>query len=333
MENVTLKFPHLSEMIFDHLENQSLANCDVVSKIWSIYIGEQKFYGIRIIKETVKKYHKLSKPWFEVFKKGSTKNIMDLRNCFAQFEERRRKLQLDRVLRLNREVTPLHVSADGGNFLLYESIYKIAKNKQPKTEDGSEPVIYAIRNYQVEMALFLIERMVDENPEARILLTALDTAAKFGLVEVCESILKHLQDKNSKLDYLDGTPLHIAAIDGHISVCKLIMKQFAKNNCEKNPRDNDGLTTFHFAAFHGRLEICELFMNTIRNKHPRTNKGDTPLHLAARNGHVKVCMLILQSVRCKNPRNHRGKTPLTTARENNQFKVCWLLEKIWNCVT
>ena len=328
MEILTMRFPHLSEMIFDHLDNQSLANCNVVSKIWSIYIGEQKFYGIRILKESVKKYHKLSKPWFEVFKKGSTENIMDLRNCFDQFEERRRKLQLDRVLRLSREVTPLHVSADGGNFLLYESMYKIAKNKQPRTEDGSEPVIYAIRNYQVEMALLLIERTVDKNPEAKILLTALDTAAKFGLVEVCESILKHLENKNPKCNYEHITPLHMAAMYGHVTVFALIMKQID----DKDPRDKVGRTPFHLAALNGRLEMCGLIMKTIRNKHQRTICGSTPLHMAAYNGHVKVCILILQTVKSKNPRNHHGRTPLAVARERNQFKVCWLLEKIWNCV-
>ena len=236
METITSRFPHLSEMILDYLDNRSLANCKVVSKTWSIYIEEQKFYGIRVIKETVfkkfwvfgyKKFHKLSKPWFEVFKKGSTENIMDLKNCFDQFEERRRKLQLNRVIRLNREITPLHVSAGGGNILLYESMYKIAKNKQPRTEDGSEPVIYAISNYQVKMALFLIERMVDKNPKSKNGCTALDKAAQFGHVEVCESILKHLKDKNSKLNYVDRHPLHIAAIYGKIRVCKLIMKQFA----------------------------------------------------------------------------------------------------------
>ena len=290
-----MRFPHLSEMIFDHLDNQSLANCKVVGKIWRIYIEEQKFYGIRIIKQTVKKFHKLSKSWFEVFKKGNTGTIMELRNCFDQFEERRRKLKLHSVF-INREVTPLHVSAGAGNILLYETIYKIAKNKQPRTEDGFEPVIYAISNYQVKMALFIIERMVDKNPKDKNGVTALYMAAKFGHVEVCESILKHLKDENSILNYVDGNPLHIAAI-------------------------------------FGRLEVFELLMNTIGDKHPRTNEGDTPLHLAARNGHVKVCMLILQSVRSKNPRNHVGKTPLTIARENNELKVCWLLEKIWNCVT
>ena len=42
-----MRFPHVSEIIFDHLDNQSLANCNIVSKTWSIYIREQKFYAIR----------------------------------------------------------------------------------------------------------------------------------------------------------------------------------------------------------------------------------------------------------------------------------------------
>ena len=129
METLTLKFPHLSEMIFDHLNNQSLYNCKIVSKTWSIYIGDQKFYGVRIIKETVKKFHKLSEPWLEVFKKANSGNIMELRNCLDQFYEERREKR-----HFNKEVTPLHVSANAGNILLYKAIHKLAKNKQPRTE-------------------------------------------------------------------------------------------------------------------------------------------------------------------------------------------------------
>ena len=86
MEILTMRFPHLSEMIFDHLDNQSLANCNIVSKTWSIYIKEQKFYAIRIIKETVLNVsNKLSKPWFEVFKKANTDNLMEVKFCLDQF--------------------------------------------------------------------------------------------------------------------------------------------------------------------------------------------------------------------------------------------------------
>jgi ankyrin repeat protein len=327
MEVLTMRFSHLSEMIFDHLDNHSLANCKVVSKAWSIYIGEKKFYGIRIIKETVKKFYTLSQPWFEVFKKANTENIIELKSCLDHFYELT-KQKHHGVFKCNKEVTPLHVSAGAGNSLLYETIHKFAKNKQPKTEDGFEPVIYAINRSHEEMAVFIIKRMVDKNPESKYGFTVLHIAAKYGLVEVCELILKHIQDKNPKSSYGDTTPLHMAAIFGHVRICELIMKQIDK----KDPRDNFGRTPFHLAALNGRLEVCELYIKTIRDKHPRTTCGSTPLHMAAYNGHVNICMLILQRVKSKNPRNDYGETPLAIARERTQFKVCWLLEKIWNCV-
>ena len=292
METLTMRFPHLGEMIFDYLDNQSLAKCKIVSKTWNIYIVEQRFYGIRIIKETVERFHKLSNPWFEVFKKANTENIVALKNCFDQFDKQRKQ----KPHRFLKEITPLHISAGAGNILLYEAIHKLAKNKQPRTEDGHEPVIYAINRGHVKMALFIIERMVDKNPRD-----------------------------------VDGfTPLHYAARFGHLKILEMIME--AVQN--KNPMSNNRrVTPLHLAAMHGRVEVIDLFMKMIKDKHPRTLGGATPLHMAARNGHVKVCMLILQSARIKNPRNGYGETPLTVARENGQFKVCWLLEKIWNCVT
>ena len=183
METLNLRFPHLGEMIFDHLDNQSLSNCKVVCKTWSIYIGEQKFYGKRILKETVKKFHKLSKPWFEFFKKGTTENIMELKNCFDQFQEARNE-EPNIDYQFSKEITPLHASACAGNILLYESIHKFAQNKQPKCEDGFEPVIQTICYGHVKMALFIIERLVDKNPEAKNGWTALHIAAKYGRVEV-----------------------------------------------------------------------------------------------------------------------------------------------------
>ena len=152
MEVLTVRFPHLSEMIFDYLDNQSLAKCKIVSKTWNIYVVEQKFYGIRIIKETVKKFHKLSEPWLEIFKKANSENIMELKNCLVQFYEEQRQNR-----RFNTEVTPLHVSADAGNILLYEAIHKLAKNKEPRTEDGFAPVVYAMNKGHVKMTEFIMQ--------------------------------------------------------------------------------------------------------------------------------------------------------------------------------
>ena len=151
MEILTMRFPHLSEMIFDHLDNQSLADCNIVSKTWSIYIGEQKFYVIRIIKETVLGVsNKLSKQWFEVFKKANTYNIMELKFCLDQFLKENC---------FNEGCTPLHIAAGVGNIMLYESIHKLAKNKQPRLEKGLKlpPIAYAIRNGHVKMAEFITQ--------------------------------------------------------------------------------------------------------------------------------------------------------------------------------
>ena len=48
MEEVILRFPHLSENIFSSLDNKSLADCKEVSKSWYFYLDGQKFLHLRI---------------------------------------------------------------------------------------------------------------------------------------------------------------------------------------------------------------------------------------------------------------------------------------------
>ena len=55
MQEVFFRFPHLSERVFDSLDNKSLANCKEVSKSWYFYLDNQKFLQPRIIKADIKK--------------------------------------------------------------------------------------------------------------------------------------------------------------------------------------------------------------------------------------------------------------------------------------
>ena len=55
MQEVFFRFHHLSETIFDSLDNKSLANCKKVSKSWYFYLDNQKFLQPRIIKANIKK--------------------------------------------------------------------------------------------------------------------------------------------------------------------------------------------------------------------------------------------------------------------------------------
>ena len=54
MEQAFLRFPHLSEAIFDSLDDKSLFGCKEVSKYWYVYLDVQKFLETRIIKSYIK---------------------------------------------------------------------------------------------------------------------------------------------------------------------------------------------------------------------------------------------------------------------------------------
>ena len=49
MEEAFLRFPHLSERIFDSLDDKSLTDCKGVSNSWYDYLIAQKFLETRII--------------------------------------------------------------------------------------------------------------------------------------------------------------------------------------------------------------------------------------------------------------------------------------------
>ena len=108
-----------------------------------------------------------------------------------------------------------------------------------------------------------------------------------------------------------ATPLHLAAKNGNLSICKLIIE----NVSDKNPNDekmvNRGVrrwdvqhrmgqwTPLHLAAYNGHFSVCELIIDNISEKNPEDQFGWTPLHSAAQNGHLRVCKLILSNIRDK----------------------------------
>ena len=65
LEDFFDRFPHLTEEIFDHLKNTSLAKCREVSKIWQNYLDQQKLLQARIIRCTIEKHDIRNQGHFE----------------------------------------------------------------------------------------------------------------------------------------------------------------------------------------------------------------------------------------------------------------------------
>merc|ERR1712029_893873 len=105
--------------------------------------------------------------------------------------------------------------------------------------------------------------------------------------------MNSVKDKSPKTFGDEMTPLHFAAIQGHLETCRFIISQVQ----DKNPRDKNGNTPLHSAAgglFSTSLEICRLILENIEEKNPQNEKGGTPLQRAEKNPKSSVVYQFLK---------------------------------------
>ena len=94
----------------------------------------------------------------------------------------------------------------------------------------------------------------------------MNLAAKYGHLNVIEYYLNKLDgDKNPKRvsndEFQDQTPLHSAALSGHL----IIVRTISREVMNKNPRDVYGLTPLHYAASYGSYDIVAYITENINN--------------------------------------------------------------------
>ena len=109
METLFQRFSHLSQEIFDSIDNQSLAKCQEVSLPWYEFLPKQKFRQIRIIMSIIEQVHEVGDTWKKVFKSATTQNIMDLGPAVDLFYQTFTQM---------KDSSPLHVVAGFGNLSL-----------------------------------------------------------------------------------------------------------------------------------------------------------------------------------------------------------------------
>ena len=247
MEQLFLRFPHLSEAICGQLNNKSLATWTGVSRSLNMYLTEQKLFEVRIIKATIKKYHErkwgvmgslvithwASNAWKEVFKTASKETLVNLRHDVQKLY-----LKMGYQIHLEIDITPLHFEAKAGNELLFKTLFNKAQDKHPRCEDGQTPLHYA---------------------------------AYYGHLEICAFIMAQSEDKNPKSESGE-TPLHLAAHRGHAEVCDFIIQQVD----EKNPRNNEEKTPLHLAAENGDYTVYEIVMSNGGDQNLEDEFGQTP---------------------------------------------------------
>ena len=111
MEEVFSRFSHLSENVFEILDNKSIATCTNVSKVWKNYLNSQKLVQIRKIKATVEQFHDVGEAWEEIFETASTDTMKGLAMSVSLFYKN------DPELKYYEGLTPLHITAGTGQLV------------------------------------------------------------------------------------------------------------------------------------------------------------------------------------------------------------------------
>lgn len=150
--------------------------------------------------------------------------------------------------------------------------------------------------------------------------TLLHIAAREGLVKTCEILLKEGLKANTRNKF-GWMPLHLAAKHGSLNVIRLLLNW----NASINAKDNNGKSPLHWAARNGHLETVQLLLDSGADINAKDKQDITPLHEASERGHLKVVSLLLNHGADVNAKDKKGKMPLHKAATNNHLGVALLL--------
>ncbi|KAK3293226.1 uncharacterized protein B0H64DRAFT_208462 [Chaetomium fimeti] len=179
---------------------------------------------------------------------------------------------------------PVHLSVLGGHRLTTKALLQgedwqgVSDNKaEMRRAVSKSSAVLAIAtkaNFKpiVEM---LVDAGVDINWQDKHGETALHFAARFGHAECAKVLLKGTDEQKADLELAENsfawTPLHIAAVDGHMSVAQLLVEAGA----DVDRVDSSGWTAKEHAALRGHLPIARLLAAHSRDDDDTgTNSSD-----------------------------------------------------------
>jgi hypothetical protein len=128
---------------------------------------------------------------------------------------------------------------------------------------------------------------------------------------------------NVKDDEFGETPLHWAALNGHIEIARLLLQ----NGAEVNVKSDGGNTPLHWAASHGNVDTLHLLVENGADLEAQDNSGSRALHRAVSNGNLPFVKELISRYHVDvNARRNDGRTALWLARHGSPAIITFLQE-------
>ena len=305
MEELFVRFPHLSEKIYSKLNYQSLVTCREVSKTWNNSIEVEKSSYLKIIKDYTKCSDELLEEVLNNFK-APIILVSILDKIFSNFPKGTTQSQQY----FKWDNTPLHIAAESGHLAAYNLIMENVGDKNP------------IGMNLVPLKILGVKKPNQLRSDVHTEYTPLHLAAINGHLSTCKLIIENVVEKNPSNKYL-FTPLHAAAANGNYSIFQMIIASIQGN---RNPRDILGITPLQIASAYGHFDICVLLLSYEEIANSLADFHETPYHLAAANGHIKIYKLLMdRKIHGQRVRDGSGRFPLHHAANYGHLDICKLI--------
>jgi ankyrin repeat protein len=128
-------------------------------------------------------------------------------------------------------------------------------------------------------------------------------------------------DAEFRYGFEKRTPLHLAAVDGHEAVVKLLLEKEA----DVESKDTNIQTPLSLAATRGHEPVVKLLLEKEADVESKDTDNRTPLSLAAGNGHKAVVKLLLEKEADVESKDTYNWTPLSLAAMHGREAVVKLL--------
>ncbi|KAL8063148.1 hypothetical protein ABFX02_01G009100 [Erythranthe guttata] len=153
--------------------------------------------------------------------------------------------------------------------------------------------------------------------------TPLHVAALLGHVDFVKVIIKAKPELTSELNFQHSSPLHLASAKGHVDVVKALLS-VDHRTCMS--RDRNGLTPVHLAALKGQLEVIKIL---VRAKHEAAQvtvyREENILHLCVKHYQLESLKLLMKTTlghpRFVNSKDGDGNTLLHLAVADKQVET------------
>ena len=196
-------------------------------------------------------------------------------------------------------VTPLHISAEIGNFIAFKALINCtgkSGNYNPISHDGKSPFSLACENGHMLITSYLADDLkvsIDVSSTTKTTYTPLHVAASNNKVATVQLLVEKFSvDVNCTLQDDNSTPLHLATIKGHVAVVLYLARL---PQCNVTATLTDGSTVLHLTSKHGHYHLVKHFVKNhkqLLTLHDNSNM--TPLHYACREGHLSIVQCLVE---------------------------------------